>query len=101
MENWNGDDCKFVFTLLSEEFKKRVQRFHPFLFRVINLQMNEFGNQYFLISKRKESIRYVVTNTNDSTSRVAMVTGAVERSLSISAVSIIMAVVGILLDMIA
>ena len=30
-----------------------------------------------------------------------MVTGAVERSLSISAVSIIMAVVGILLDMIA
>lgn len=101
MENWNSDDCKFVFTLLSEEFKKRVQRFHLFLFRVINLQMNEFGNQYFLISKRKESIRYVVTNTNDSTSRVAMVTGAVERSLSISAVSIIMAVVGILLDMIA
>ena len=30
-----------------------------------------------------------------------MVTGAVERSLSISAVRIIMAVVGILLDMIA
>ena len=101
MENWNSDDCKFVSTLFSKEFKKRVQRFHPFLFRVINLQMNEFRNQYFLISKRKESIRYVVTNTNDSISRVTMVTGAVERSLSISAVSIIMAVVGILLDMIA